>query len=542
LIAGYSGEVIADTVINFGTITGPQSAAFAGKLVNHGLLVGGTGSTSSGLTGGGSNYGTITGERGVTTDYSNFMNQISGLVIGGTVGVYGRTAVASGRFVTNDGTIISPGTGVSAQGIDLVNGAAVSTLGLIQGDSIGVYVAGAITGGHSPFYNFVFNAGTLTNFGVITGRTGVIAQGFLVGNGYGTHHATAYHVQNIVNNYGTIVGTAGTSVEILTSGSLTLHPGARFIGVVQDAGYFNLASGAGVGTLSGIGTQYVASNMHVLAGAQWALYRLNALGAAISGDGVYTAGTLLNHGTLTTGNGLDIRGTGVLANDGLMSFGGLYIRGTGVLVNKGLMSFGNGNWVINSTLVNAGTTSFINNGNASIVGTVANYGTMSVTGGLSVGAGGVTKNSGTILAAGTGTANVDVTGFAVVVNTGVLQGTANGIKFEMGGVVTNGAGGSTSALISGTSYGIVESSTGASATVTNYATIGGGIGLLGGGTITNKTSGRISGGAWSRDWRRDGRRRQFRHDRLEQHRCEIDRRRQRRQRSGRRDRRTDCGK
>ncbi|MFI4948387.1 MAG: hypothetical protein ACHQC9_06265, partial [Alphaproteobacteria bacterium] len=134
------------------------------------------------------------------------------------------------------------------------------------------------------------------------------AGGLIEGNGVGIDIAGG---PGTVVNGGTISGGGGTAVEFSGGYNLVVvDPGAVFQGIV-DGGTGNdtleLAAGAGRGTLSGLGTQYLGfSVVTVDAGAQWVLSGSNTIDAGVTLEDLGTLtidGALANTGSLWANGG-----------------------------------------------------------------------------------------------------------------------------------------------------------------------------------------------------------------------------------------------
>ena len=207
--------------------------------------------------------------------------------------------------LSNFGTIQDTGGSIGS-GVDLVAGGTVTNAAtaLIAGYLQGVYISGG--------------AGTVVNSGTIagTGTTGSIngvhlnsTSGF-VDNTAGGVIIDGVAIQGgagTVINSGRISGDNGTAISFDGSGGnrLVLDPGYSLGGKAvgsTSAGATNtleLASAAGVGTVSGLGTSFVNFGaVAVDAGAQWTLTGANALGAGVT---LSNAGTLAIVGTLALG-------------------------------------------------------------------------------------------------------------------------------------------------------------------------------------------------------------------------------------------------
>ncbi len=279
LISGVAGGVLGEAggaVTNFGTISA-------------------TGGPGVGLYGTGNavtSYGAIealSGERGVYLSSGGSVTNGGGgftkaLIRGGSgIGINGSPGTVA-NFGTIEGTgTASPGYGVSLlYGGNLVNGSTAATAasiagyigaafsalaeassvanyGTISGTVYGVYLdsGGSVKNGASGATAALIEAstgvaiwiardpGTATNYGTIKGGIGIDLG--LAGS-------------STLINHGTIIGTGGEAA--LFGGSndrLVVTPGAIFTGTVNGGGgtALELAKGAGTGTLSGLGTNFL---------------------------------------------------------------------------------------------------------------------------------------------------------------------------------------------------------------------------------------------------------------------------------------------
>jgi hypothetical protein len=306
--------------------TGGVGASLAGAvtLVNSGQIVGGSGAAYTYANGGAGGNGVVLG--------AGAMLDNSGLIAGGQGDAYsknyggvGGTGVAlNGAGASNMGTILggrggsgrygasAGGVGVALTGGSLVNG------GMIAGGTGGRGGNGHYKGGAGGT-GVVLNGGTLTSTGTIAGGAGY-AEGASGGGAGGIgilFEGGTLIVSGSVAGGVNANGKAGTADAILMNapGTLTLDPGAAFIGVVvADAPAVLDLAGAG-GTLSGLGTAFTGfDSVTEDAQATWKLTGANMLGA---GTQVLESGVLSVTGTLADAGSATVSGTGeLLAADG----------------------------------------------------------------------------------------------------------------------------------------------------------------------------------------------------------------------------------
>ncbi|MGC2414570.1 MAG: hypothetical protein WA459_17970 [Stellaceae bacterium] len=263
LVSGGAGGIVNSGSISASTGVGVE-LSLGGSVVNSGLITGtANGTLTYQQTGPGSAYylSYMSGRSGVGVE----LDAAGSLVNSGTISGVGETTTQSQSYY---GSVTSVSSAPSGIGVYLTAGGSVANAagGLIEGNGVGI----DITGG----------PGTLTNGG-------------------------------------TISGGGGTAVQFAGGGNLVIvDPGAVFEGVV-DGGTgedtLELSSGAGIGTLSGLGTQYLGfSVVTVDAGAQWVLSGGNTLDAGVTLDdrGALTiAGALADTGTLwADGGNLTVEG------------------------------------------------------------------------------------------------------------------------------------------------------------------------------------------------------------------------------------------
>jgi hypothetical protein len=326
---GATRTLTAGLLVNYGTIVSlgavqPSAVALdaGGQVINAaGALISGqyyavyTGTTASTV----SNAGSISG--GILLGHGGTVSNAASGTITGMNAIYG--SYLAGATVLNAG-VIKGGNAASANGIVLDDGGSLVNAagGTVQGNT-GIYVGTTI--------------GSITNSGIIRGTEGsgvVLAQGGAVSNaGAGRIRAAVYGVEmrdtgtlgsgtvsnagyigglvgidfasfaggsETVINSGTIASTLGLSGNAIvftnTADRLVVDKGADFIGTVVGAGILELASSAGLGTLSGLGSQFIGfSTIAIDAGDSW----------FIGGNSAGFNGTITG---FTLGDTLDIGG------------------------------------------------------------------------------------------------------------------------------------------------------------------------------------------------------------------------------------------
>ncbi len=472
-----SGVVLSGgigTLTNDGTIIGSGTAGYGVKFSTGGTVTDGSSAVtlaaiSGGLTGvmikGGSgtvaNYGSIagtvfagiylTGGAGTLTNGSS--SDTVAAITGGQTGVI----LESGGVVTNDATI----SGATNQGIfgggsdTITNGSSSVTSALIESGGYGVELIST-----STVVNFgtiqgdgrfgIETSGLLVNHGTLSGANGlrmvatngtVSNDGTIIGNSALAGYA-AVRMSNggTLTNAGSLIASSGTAVQFAGAGNdlLIIDPGASFggglvLGNTAVTTTLEMASGTSIGTLTGLGSRYVAfTTVSVDIGANW-LLASDTIGAGytITDNGTLTntgslgdtvtlgANAVLTdskNGTISAGRGVAGYGTGItVVNAG--SIAGYTSSGVGVFLGDGgsitNLSTGTitalyGIWSQGAgTIVNAGSLYGLNDAvkfvsgytNRLVVDPGATF-TGTVTGGNAIGA---APNSTLELAAGTGT-------------------------------------------------------------------------------------------------------------------------------------------
>jgi hypothetical protein len=455
-VALYGASAIAWTITNQGTIASTDTAATGAGIS---LTAGGTVSNETGAL--------ISGYTGV------FASGAAATVVNyGTIGVapgFGNAVfLANGGFVSNasGGTLIGSGVGIEADGITTVfNQGAIDApnalvgVSLHKGGLLNNAATGIITGTQFGAY-FTSGAGTIVNAGTI-GLTGSVGIG---------------------------VGFAAGSTGLLVD-----EPGATFIGRVDGgntigataSSTLELASGGSVGTLAGLGTQFVDFAQVIIdGGASWALAASN---------------TNIAGATLTNNASLEVAGTlqsyGLVVNSGEVN--GLVMLSGGTLINA-------------QGATMEGVTAPVYGSTGSSVGTVLNAGLL-VGGGGTRSAGVALRSGGIVSNASTGTIGGGGVGIYInnvantvdnsgtVLNYGSIGGVgthANGVEIDGGGLVSNAAGGT----ISGTNHGVLIDVASASQSarlvnqglITASSTGNAGVYVEDGGSVSN--AGTITGG------------------------------------------------
>ncbi len=271
------------------------------------------------------NYGTIHGG----ADYGlrilgashviNGSNVDTTAYIGGDRG--GVWGFASG-YLLNFGTILATvqsainfGDGLNNT---IINGSATDTTALIESQNAGV----------------ILETGTLTNYGTVVNETlapssygaAILQNGFIFNDGLIEGGAgVSVGAGSTLVNAGTIIGNAGTGTAVYfeagfpsQTSTLIVDPGAEFFGTVKGRATvtMELASAAGSGTISGLGTQFTdIETISIDTGASWVISGHSAglaAGQTITGfgaddtlvlDGFTATSSIVSGDLLTLSNG-----------------------------------------------------------------------------------------------------------------------------------------------------------------------------------------------------------------------------------------------
>ena len=347
-------------------ISGPQFGIYTERgsslIINAGTIQGGSGLQTSGIATV-TNSGTIIG----TTLYGAVLGggSLSNTGSATITGVYGGVRLQSLGTIANDGSVTATRAGSS--GIELDGGGLVTNTGSIVGAGQGVSLRGG--------------SGTVVNTGTIRGGLGVL---------FSDQSDT---FANTLINTGTIVGNGGTAVQFGAGNDLlAITPEAMFGGLVDGAGGSNtleLAAGAGTGTLTGIGTSF--TNFATLAvdpGASWLLPGNETVATLTD------AGTLANGGSIT--GAVTVTGTGVLNNLAgaavtNLTGAGIVLASGGTVANAGLVSGLDGIDITGGSVLITNHGTILSTGPAGVgvlftggAGTIDNFGSIIGNGGTAV--------------------------------------------------------------------------------------------------------------------------------------------------------------
>ena len=185
---------------------------------------------------------------------------------------------ADASSVTNaSGAIIAGVTANNVTNAGLMAGVAMDPFGTLRNSAGGTIAGGSGVG--------VFGSGSIVNYGVISGATGVGFSGTLVNDGL-IAGGTGANFAGTLANSGTIATTVtGGNAVIITSGLLIAEPGAAFVGGVEglNGSIFELAAGAGSSANSPISIVSFGS-ITFDPGAEWTIAgNKNELSGLISG-------------------------------------------------------------------------------------------------------------------------------------------------------------------------------------------------------------------------------------------------------------------
>jgi hypothetical protein len=533
-IVGYgAGVQIAGgggSVVNYGTIAGTGAGAdgidlFAGGVVaNRGLLLGNGDVVEIDQGGTLTNRGTIAG---ATARYGVCLRE-GGYLENGAIGlpsalisVYGNAVEVQTNpgSVANYGTLLS--TGVGGAGAALQAGGTLTNSGVIIATgasyTTGVYLAAAGVVGNVGTIDATAGialrftqGGTVVNavIGVVLAAVDAVvvegAPGGIIAN-HGTiaggRDGIVLKSGGVVLNVGTVSGaasygvylTAGGTVQNLAGGVLEGRYAGLLVGSAAGGTVINSGTIAGSGT-SAIGVNFVASgstlqNAGTVVGGGGVAVELSGGGDVVVVEpGAVFGGVIAGFAASDT---LDM--AGVVANGATYSGGVLTLTNGGVVAATLSLSTVISNPVFTPTPDGSGGTLV----EASPAGTGMIFSGTYFSG--IVLSNPTTQNPSTVTASGYVTNSGNGTGvsggayawnfsnFGTITTPGSHSA---GVYFEEGGSVTNGAAGSTAALIESAGYHGVRIN-GAAGAVTNFGTIedtgahGDGVFLEAGGSVGN---------------------------------------------------------
>ncbi len=467
LVEGYGAGVSvaggAGTIHNFGLIraTGGLNAytpANGIELNAGGLLINGAPSDRLALVEG---YSAGVSVAGAAATIENF----AVIRATGGAGAYGVELKAGGLLLNDDQGFIEGYGGVVLNGV-----ATAFNYGTIQASDLwGVVVAGA--------------GGTLTN-GAGPGASALIK---------GLFGATIEAANATMTNFGTVVGTSGTSVVLdFASDTLVVEAGSAFVGAVTgNGGTLELATGTGTltGLFSAGGNVTVSGSMATTTFNDFGTVKIDAPGSfTLVGNGAIAAGqTLVDAGTLA--------GTGTLALTGGTS---TFNTGAALTVAKvteavtatvtvatNLTYAGVFTQSAGTVSVSAGDKLSFSGAGDSFLGTLAGAGTVAFTGGTDALTGTTLKGTSVQIGAAT------VTLSGAISNASAIAVTSPSVIIAAAGATLSGTG---SINLSNLATNEITGAA-TTATLTNVSNKITGAGLLGGGkmTLINQAGGTIYG-------------------------------------------------
>jgi hypothetical protein len=443
--SSYNVTEIGVTLTNFGTIGGGgvTSFTYAAGVVNYGTI---SGNPRSGiyLEGGGSVTndagGTISGATALYAAAATTVTNEGAIIGGNSYGIQitagGMVDNQSGGFITGReaiqitraaGTLANYGTilGNGSYGIQVADGGAVTNHagGTISGyDGIWINNGGIVVNAAEVFATepngsgiLLVDGGSVTNsvHGAISGSRGVgvlNAAGSVVNAGSITGTVGIYLKDGgsvIDQSSGTISGmTDAVKFGAGYASRMVIYPQAVLSGTVYGGNQvgatavstLELASAAGIGTLSGLGSQYVDfAQTTIDSGAQWVLTGANVLTAGYS---ITNAGTLtlsdatFSDGGVVTNNGVIVLDPSTMTVASLLGSGTVTIAAGSTLEVTGSIASG-------ETIVFAGGESELHlDDPAEVQGSVTGFGAYDTIDLQGVDPGSVVDSGGTVSFAG----------------------------------------------------------------------------------------------------------------------------------------------
>lgn len=316
----YASPLGSATIVNAGRL---QGNALGGWGVD--LKEGGTITNQAG--------GTITGYYGVNAGYLASTLTNAGGIRGSDAGGIGVGFKTGGTITNQAGGTIRAKQAIygGASGPLAVVNAGTLTGGVANGVGVRLKGGGTITnqaGGTITGYNGIYASGspaTIVNSGGIRGSGAAAFGAYLSAGASVTNNAGGTIRGGIgvaiggdagtVRNAGTIIGSLGTAVSVAQgfANRVIVDQTGTFSGLVDGgntigstiASTLQLAAGAGTGTLTGLGTQFVNfAQVTIDEGASWAVKATSAVlaGTTITGSGGTNALTVTTAGNFALGN------------------------------------------------------------------------------------------------------------------------------------------------------------------------------------------------------------------------------------------------
>jgi hypothetical protein len=479
------------TVVNYGTVTANHQEGIGlragGSLDNFGVIDANEYGVFLYGPGTATNSGTIIGSGGIVTNYADNVvinsGDITGTRGGGIILQAGGTVIDSGTISAGYFAVLFRGTVnnllVLENGYKItgpVGGSATASSNVVE--LLGTSVANAVTANYNGLgltrFGTIAFAPTATNYATLKISNDATLPGTIT-NFTGTHDTIDLTTLAFVSGSSTATFNTATDRLIVSNGTnaVTLqlgsgsYSGIGFTAVSDGATGTDITVGAAALTYSWIGGS-----------ADWRTATNWSSGII---PGTTASATIANAGsnTVTISSAESIQVANLtLANADTLLVGGTFAPTGAIGVTGALLSIGSG-----GTVTNFGT--------FTDAGTVANAGLVSAASGngLTLAAGGLLSNTGTIIAGGDA---VTAAGVVDLDNLGTIRGTTLAGLAVGSGTIINGASGTTTAQISGGSWGVHATD----ATVVNYGQItGAGIAavFLQTGAVTNMAGATLSG-------------------------------------------------
>jgi uncharacterized protein with beta-barrel porin domain len=347
-----SRSINADTINNFGTISGASGIVGFSGIVNNnaGATISGSGGQGIGIDisaqGVVTNSGGISGTlRGVNVQNGTVTNKSGGAISGGDIGVniQNRGLDTGGNpSVSNDGTITGGTNAVRFfQTIvgELTNSGTISATGA---SGVGVLFGGGSAGGSGV----VTNSGTIRALGA-----GGIAIQALAGGNIGTGTVTVDNSGPGSKITGDKFAIQATTANIHSNDGTISATGTNGIAISADtATVNNSSSGKITGTFAGIGASTLATvnNAGAISGGTFGIDASNAM--VINSGSIRAGGAGIFSGAATVANSNLIAG-GLF---GIQSFGTVDVTANTGTISGNIAIQANGIGGVGSTIVNAG--------------------------------------------------------------------------------------------------------------------------------------------------------------------------------------------